>query len=486
MKSVSTTPFSINDILTNSNGTLRRKSLDSSSGELEIKFNTKYNKIPYGNGVDVTPVHRSEVRLHRRSIESPEAKSDPGGDASYYQSKIDVRATNPILYYTNNNNSITITSNGSSRRGSLDCFPIESEYGKGQQQQSGGSNNHHQNGLRFSSDNSKNVKNYLERKILHHASHAADLKIGDFYHGFNQNHLESPLDMRRCTSNDSDCDSPPPYNTLTLSPSTMDDGITSHRKKRSRAAFSHAQVFELERRFAQQRYLSGPERAELAKNLRLTETQVKIWFQNRRYKTKRKQIQQHEAAILNATKRVPVQVLVRDDGTYGGQGHYAGGIDPALVNIYRHQMQMAYGIPIPPVPFPYFYPSKLTNSLNTSSPSSSLCNPSRLTPEQKHSASYKHQQQHQQPQQQQQQHLTSPPLNFSKREVEIHQIPVSSATSPAPPTNIELSSSRHHKVQEKITRSGGGGTGHHYHHPTADESTTDCEMMEENENVEID
>ncbi|EPY74863.1 biorientation of chromosomes in cell division protein 1-like protein [Camelus ferus] len=45
------------------------------------------------------------------------------------------------------------------------------------------------------------------------------------------------------------------------------------RKKRSRAAFSHAQVFELERRFNHQRYLSGPERADLAASLKLTETQ---------------------------------------------------------------------------------------------------------------------------------------------------------------------------------------------------------------------
>lgn len=59
-----------------------------------------------------------------------------------------------------------------------------------------------------------------------------------------------------------------------------EDGACN-RKKRSRAAFSHAQVFELERRFSVQRYLSGPERTELAKSLRLTETQIKIWFQVR-------------------------------------------------------------------------------------------------------------------------------------------------------------------------------------------------------------
>ncbi|TPP58079.1 Homeodomain protein Pnbap [Fasciola gigantica] len=69
--------------------------------------------------------------------------------------------------------------------------------------------------------------------------------------------------------------------------------LPSMRKKRTRAAFSHAQVFELERRFNYQRYLSAPERAELAKNLRLSETQVKIWFQNRRYKTKKRQLTGH-------------------------------------------------------------------------------------------------------------------------------------------------------------------------------------------------
>uniref|UniRef100_G3U138 Homeobox protein Nkx-3.2 n=1 Tax=Loxodonta africana TaxID=9785 RepID=G3U138_LOXAF len=85
------------------------------------------------------------------------------------------------------------------------------------------------------------------------------------------------------------------------------------RKKRSRAAFSHAQVFELERRFNHQRYLSGPERADLAASLKLTETQVKIWFQNRRYKTKRRQMAADLLASAPAAKKVAVKVLVRDD-----------------------------------------------------------------------------------------------------------------------------------------------------------------------------
>ncbi|XP_050684875.1 homeobox protein bagpipe-like [Leptidea sinapis] len=95
----------------------------------------------------------------------------------------------------------------------------------------------------------------------------------------------------------------------------------SGRKKRSRAAFSHAQVYELERRFSQQRYLSGPERADLAISLKLTETQVKIWFQNRRYKTKRKQLQMQESGMLaaaaaaaNHARKVAVKVLVNNNG----------------------------------------------------------------------------------------------------------------------------------------------------------------------------
>ena len=47
------------------------------------------------------------------------------------------------------------------------------------------------------------------------------------------------------------------------------------------------QVYELERRFKTQKYLSAPEREHLASLIHLTPTQVKIWFQNHRYKNKR-------------------------------------------------------------------------------------------------------------------------------------------------------------------------------------------------------
>ncbi|AWP20448.1 putative homeobox protein Nkx-2.4-like [Scophthalmus maximus] len=57
--------------------------------------------------------------------------------------------------------------------------------------------------------------------------------------------------------------------------------------RKRRVLFSQAQVFELERRFKQQKYLSAPEREHLAGLIHLSPNQVKIWFQNHRYKLKR-------------------------------------------------------------------------------------------------------------------------------------------------------------------------------------------------------
>lgn len=60
-----------------------------------------------------------------------------------------------------------------------------------------------------------------------------------------------------------------------------------HQHKKTRTVFSRAQVIALEGAFESKRYLSSGERTSLAKFLKLTDTQVKIWFQNRRNKWKR-------------------------------------------------------------------------------------------------------------------------------------------------------------------------------------------------------
>lgn len=89
-----------------------------------------------------------------------------------------------------------------------------------------------------------------------------------------------------------------------------------NKKRKRRVLFSKAQTYELERRFRQQRYLSAPEREQLANVIRLTPTQVKIWFQNHRYKTKRarheKGTQDLQQQSQSQPRRITVPVLVRD------------------------------------------------------------------------------------------------------------------------------------------------------------------------------
>ncbi|NWI90122.1 NKX26 protein, partial [Pitta sordida] len=85
-------------------------------------------------------------------------------------------------------------------------------------------------------------------------------------------------------------------------------------RRRARVLFSQAQVLQLEQRFRRQKYLSAPEREQLARLLQLTSTQVKIWFQNRRYKCKRQRQDKSLQAAAHPLppRRVAVPVLVRD------------------------------------------------------------------------------------------------------------------------------------------------------------------------------
>ncbi|PVD29717.1 hypothetical protein C0Q70_08973 [Pomacea canaliculata] len=67
------------------------------------------------------------------------------------------------------------------------------------------------------------------------------------------------------------------------------------KRKMPRTAFTRQQIVELEKRFHRQKYLASAERSALAKQLKMTDAQVKTWFQNRRTKWRRQTAEEREA-----------------------------------------------------------------------------------------------------------------------------------------------------------------------------------------------
>uniref|UniRef100_G3PJG9 Homeobox domain-containing protein n=1 Tax=Gasterosteus aculeatus aculeatus TaxID=481459 RepID=G3PJG9_GASAC len=96
--------------------------------------------------------------------------------------------------------------------------------------------------------------------------------------------------------------SPPPWRDARFACSPHQNSILldkDGKRKHTRPTFSGQQIFALEKTFEQTKYLAGPERARLAYSLGMTESQVKVWFQNRRTKWRKK----HAAEMATAKKK---------------------------------------------------------------------------------------------------------------------------------------------------------------------------------------
>nr|XP_023695031.1 H2.0-like homeobox protein isoform X2 [Paramormyrops kingsleyae] len=105
---------------------------------------------------------------------------------------------------------------------------------------------------------------------------------------------------------------PGPYAVL-----AKDAAPQTNRRKRSwsRAVFSNLQRMGLEKRFEVQKYVTKPDRKQLAAMLGLTDAQVKVWFQNRRMKwrhSKETQTQKNKAQQTNCLIAGSLEAVQKD------------------------------------------------------------------------------------------------------------------------------------------------------------------------------
>lgn len=110
-----------------------------------------------------------------------------------------------------------------------------------------------------------------------------------------------------------------------------------------------------------QRYLSAPEREVLAKGLNLSPTQVKIWFQNRRYKCKRLVIDV-VSVNNNSMKDEYGTKESQETTTTVDADQYGSGIIQETTGVTAP--------PVPPPPYPSFGQSMSTNLPLYSAPNS--------------------------------------------------------------------------------------------------------------------
>ncbi|XP_071020976.1 homeobox protein DBX1-B-like [Oncorhynchus clarkii lewisi] len=135
--------------------------------------------------------------------------------------------------------------------------------------------NHDPNYLKFGVNAilAPSTRNASSPRLMHHAMHAKAFPLPYFDCSFHQSIRASYF---------------PASSSVVPIPGTFSWPLAARGKPRRgmlrRAVFSDVQRKALEKMFQKQKYISKPDRKKLAAKLGLKDSQVKIWFQNRRMK----------------------------------------------------------------------------------------------------------------------------------------------------------------------------------------------------------